>query len=100
MAQALPMSLIQFQKEFGTEENCAQYLMYKRWKDGFVCPRCKHKEYYYIKTRQLFECQSCHYRASLRHRHLTHLITMSLRVHRSPRIRASSGLAAGTLAFG
>ncbi len=44
MAKALSMSLIQFQKEFGTQEDCAQYLMYKRWKDGFICPKCKHME--------------------------------------------------------
>ncbi|AGA57085.1 hypothetical protein Theco_0892 [Thermobacillus composti KWC4] len=62
MANAESMSLIEFQKQFGTEEDCAQYLMYKRWKDGFSCPKCNHHEYYYIKTRQLFECQKCHRR--------------------------------------
>jgi transposase-like protein len=65
MTKALSMSLIQFQKEFGTEENCAQYLMYKRWKDGFACPKCKHNEYSYITTRHLFQCRVCHYQTSV-----------------------------------
>lgn len=65
MAKAESLSLIRFQKEFGTEESCAEYLMLKRWKDGFSCPKCDHGEYYFIKTRKLFECKACHYQASI-----------------------------------
>lgn len=65
MAKAESMSLIQFQKEFGTEEDCAQYMMHKRWKDGFSCPKCQHSNYYYIQTRKLFECSACHYQVSI-----------------------------------
>lgn len=65
MAKAESMSLIRFHKEFGTEEDCAQYMMYKRWKNGFSCPKCSHYEYYYIKTRKLFECRSCRHQASI-----------------------------------
>ncbi|MBW5446236.1 IS1595 family transposase [Cohnella sp. CFH 77786] len=56
---------LQFQKEFATEEQCADYLAHKRWKDGFVCAKCKHDAYYYIQTRQLYECQACHYQTSV-----------------------------------
>lgn len=35
MAKAESMSIVQFQKQFGTEEDCASYLMYKKWKDGY-----------------------------------------------------------------
>lgn len=65
MVKAESMSLMQFQKEFGTEENCANYLMYKRWKDGYRCPKCKYEAYYKITTRKLFECQQCHYQTSI-----------------------------------
>lgn len=65
MAKAESMSLTRFQKEFGTEENCASYLAHKRWKDGFSCAKCNHFEYYYISTRQLYECQECHYQTSI-----------------------------------
>ena len=39
--------------------------MHKRWKDGFACPKCQHHAYYYIKTRQLYECQACHFQTSI-----------------------------------
>lgn len=65
MARAESLSLIKFQKEFGTEENCADYLMYKRWNNGFTCPKCNHREYYYIKTRKLYECKHCHHQTSI-----------------------------------
>jgi transposase-like protein len=65
MAKAQAMSIIQFQNEFGTEENCAEYLAHKRWKEGFSCPKCQHTAYYYIQTRQLYECQQCHYQTSV-----------------------------------
>lgn len=65
MAKAEGMSLIQFQKEFGTEEDCQNYLLYKRWKDGYSCPRCQHDQYYSVKTRNLLECRQCHYQVSL-----------------------------------
>lgn len=59
MAKADSMTLMQFTETLGTEEKCAEYLMHKRWKDGFVCPKCQHREHYYIQTRKLFECQQC-----------------------------------------
>lgn len=65
MAKAESLSLIQFQKNFGTEEDCASYIMHKRWKDGFSCPKCQHEKYYYINTRRLYECAACHYQASV-----------------------------------
>jgi Zn ribbon nucleic-acid-binding protein len=65
MSKAESLSIIQFQKEFGTEEDCANYMMYKRWKDGFRCPKCDHTDYYYIKTRKLMECRKCRYQTSI-----------------------------------
>ncbi|MCZ8514349.1 IS1595 family transposase [Paenibacillus filicis] len=65
MAKAESLSLLDFLKYFGTEENCAEYIMSKRWKDGFSCLKCNHTEYYYIRTRQLYECRKCHYQASI-----------------------------------
>lgn len=65
MAKAESMSLIRFQREFGTEESCVDYLAHKRWKNGFSCPKYQHPAYSYIKTRQLYECKSCHYQTSV-----------------------------------
>jgi transposase-like protein len=65
MAKAESLSLLDFQKHFGTEEACADYIMSKRWKDGFSCLKCKHKEYCYVRTRQLYQCRKCHYQTSI-----------------------------------
>lgn len=65
MAKAESMSLIQFEKTFGTEEKCAAYFMSKRWKDGFCCPKCQSRDYYFIQTRKLYECQQCHKQTSV-----------------------------------
>ncbi|MFC4602023.1 IS1595 family transposase [Cohnella hongkongensis] len=80
MAKAIPMSLIQFQKEFATEEQCADYLAHKRWKEGFVCTKCQHNGYYYIQTRQLYECQACHYQTSVTAGTLLHKTKLPLTV--------------------
>lgn len=65
MAKAETISLIQFQREFSTEEACADYLMSKRWKNGFSCPKCSHQEYYRIKSRKLYECRACRCQTSV-----------------------------------
>jgi hypothetical protein len=35
MDKAEAISLIQFQKQFGIEDDCASYIMSKRWRNGF-----------------------------------------------------------------
>lgn len=53
------MSLIEFQKHFGTEEQCREYLFEKRWPQGFVCPKCGCKRHCRLKdgTAQCAECR-------------------------------------------
>jgi hypothetical protein len=58
-------SLLDFQKEFSTEEACAQHLRGLRWPDGFRCPRCGHGEFWFIKTRSILDCKSCRTKTSL-----------------------------------
>jgi transposase-like protein len=79
MAKAQSMSLMEFEKLFGTEEKCEAYLMQKRWKDGFICPNCQHRDYYYLQTRKLFECQSCDTQTSLTAGTLLHKTKLSLK---------------------
>ncbi|MGE5528957.1 MAG: transposase [Patescibacteria group bacterium] len=54
-----PLSLLDFQRRFATEEDCAAYLFKKRWPEGWHCPRCGRVKCYYLKTRRLYECASC-----------------------------------------
>ncbi len=34
------LSLLEWQRRFGTEEACAGALTRVRWPDGFICPVC------------------------------------------------------------
>lgn len=58
------MSLLLFQEEFKTEEDCRKWLFQTRWPNGFECPRCKNSECTYISTRFKYECLNCHYQVS------------------------------------
>ena len=59
------ISLLEFQDQFNSEEKCLEYLFKIRWPDGFRCPRCGHGQYYKLKSRGLYKCQSCNYQASI-----------------------------------
>ncbi len=59
------IDFFQFQKRFMTENRCIRFLLNQRWKDGFVCPKCQHKEGYFIQTRLLYQCKSCNYQVSV-----------------------------------
>ncbi len=54
------MNLIDFQKEFPTEESCLRYLEEQRWSDGRYCPHCGSFETYKFKDGKLFKCSDCH----------------------------------------
>jgi transposase-like protein len=62
---AFPSSLREFQRQFGDEEACRQYLESCRWPDGFGCPRCGHARAYPLQTWHRRECAACHYQVSL-----------------------------------
>ena len=63
--QQQALSLMQFQKRFGTEKACQKQLFRLRWPEGFRCPRCQHSEAYFHRTRHLYHCKACGYQASL-----------------------------------
>lgn len=58
-------SLIKFQKAFPDSEACKKHLAEQRWPNGFVCPKCGHCEAWYLANRNLFDCKSCRFQASL-----------------------------------
>lgn len=60
-----PRTVLQFQRRFGTDDACLEYLIDSRWPDGFVCRRCRHAEAYWKAPRKLFECKACHYQVSV-----------------------------------
>jgi len=59
------IDFFQFQKRFSTEKRCINYLLKLRWANGFICPKCGHKDGYFIKTRYLYQCKSCKHQVSV-----------------------------------
>ncbi|MFC5450384.1 transposase [Paenibacillus aestuarii] len=61
------MTLDQFQRQFNTEDACAELIYRFKWPTGYFCPRCNHKYAYLTQTRRLplYECMSCRHQTSL-----------------------------------
>ena len=59
------LSLPEFIKQFGTEEQCHDALVYWRWPKGFNCPGCGYNGHCWIATRRVFQCHRCHRQTSV-----------------------------------
>ena len=59
------VSLIEWQKRFGTERKCAQTLAKVRWPKGFQCPACGGMKAYPIASRHLYQCAHCRHQVSI-----------------------------------
>lgn len=59
------LSLYDFLTHFPTEEECFQYLVSKRWPDGFRCPKCGNTAAYFIEKQHRFQCTSCRRQTSV-----------------------------------
>jgi transposase-like protein len=55
-----PKSIMEFQRTFQTERDCIEYLFKSRWPNGFDCPVCGNREFYYIEKRKVFQCKNRH----------------------------------------
>lgn len=63
MEQEYPKSLAEFERQFGSEQGCRDYLIRLRWPEGFRCPGCG-KSSYWMSKRGLFVCRSCQQQVS------------------------------------
>jgi transposase-like protein len=59
------MNFTEFSNQFHSEEACRNHMFNMRWPSGFVCPKCGHTEYSFIKYRNLYHCKNCGHQASL-----------------------------------
>ena len=50
---------------YPTEDACRQSIFAHRWPNGFVCPRCGHRQAWQLRRRSLYECAACQYQVSL-----------------------------------
>ena len=65
VSKTKPMTFTEFKEKFNDEDACRAYLFRRRWPSGFVCPKCRNDGYYYIKSRDLYQCKSCRHQASV-----------------------------------
>jgi len=62
----LPLSRAAFAKRFADDRACAQYLVEKRWPDGFVCPACGGVKGWELTGRRFtWECSACNRQTSV-----------------------------------
>src|SRR6202161_3994458 len=53
------LSDAEFERLYGTEEQCRAVVVASRWPDGFTCPICAGREHSQVKSRGLFQCTAC-----------------------------------------
>ena len=54
-----PLTILEFQQRFGTEEACRAYVFASRWPAGFVCPGCGARDAGGETRRHLWICTAC-----------------------------------------
>lgn len=59
------ISLPEFLKHYGTEEQCFDALCAWRWPEGFCCPHCGHSQCCQLTQRKLRQCNRCHRQTSV-----------------------------------
>lgn len=59
------VSLLEWQKRYGTEKACAAAIAKYRWPQGFICPRCGNASAWYITTRKVYQCSKCRHQVSV-----------------------------------
>jgi transposase-like protein len=74
-----PLTILEFQKRFATEEDCRDYLFESRWPDGFVCPACAAPEVGAETRRHLWICTGCGRQTSITAGTVMHKTRMPLR---------------------
>jgi len=72
------ISLVEWQKRFGTENACIKTLEKVRWPQGFQCPGCGSQQYSFIATRKLYQCSQCRHQISVTADTLLHATKLPL----------------------
>lgn len=60
------MKILDFYQRYPTEETCKAAFIENRIKEGVVCKCCGHKEHYWKKNREQWECKKCAHRTTIK----------------------------------
>jgi hypothetical protein len=74
-----PLTILEFQQRFGTEEACREYLFASRWPDGFICPACGGGDAGEETRRCLWVCTTCGHQTSITAGTVMHKTRLPLR---------------------
>jgi transposase-like protein len=73
------LTILEFQRLFGTEEACREYLFRSRWPEGFICPRCGGRDAGGETRRHLWICTACGRQTSITAGTVMHKTRLPLR---------------------
>jgi transposase-like protein len=73
------LTILEFQRRFGTEEACREYLFASRWPQGFVCPDCGARGCGGETRRHLWICTACGRQTSITAGTVMHKTRLPLR---------------------
>ena len=59
------LSLPEFLRNYGSEEQCKEAVFKLKWKDGFICSECGSTSYCKLKARPVYQCNRCHFQTTL-----------------------------------
>jgi len=74
-----PLTILEFQRRFATEDACREYLFASRWSGGFVCPGCATSGVGAETRRHLWICTGCARQTSITAGTVMHKTRMPLR---------------------
>ncbi len=60
------MNLLEFQRQFGDEQVCRNWLSDRRWNGNPVCPHCKTDGAYKYNDGEVYKCKKCHKQFTVR----------------------------------
>lgn len=59
------ISLLEWQKKYGTENACLKAMKNICWLQGFQCHKCGSEKSCFIVTRKLHQCSRCRHQVSI-----------------------------------
>jgi hypothetical protein len=60
------MKILDFFKRFPDENSCKSAFKACREQTGVICKKCQGTEHYWLNSKEMYECKSCHFRMSLK----------------------------------
>ncbi len=74
-----PKTLLEFEKQFASNEACREYIYQLRWPEGFICPRCGYQKAWTMRSGHCW-CSHCKFQVSVTAGTIFHNSRISLQI--------------------